>query len=438
MILGQGQLPAVAAAIVTGNNIPGSNGTKAAISLANTSASLTETILLTYTTSTATGTATRRLKRVVLAPNETAIVGNLIIQQGDTINGSSTDATTVDYIAYEDSSESQSGNMQSFDSSGSPKGAPSGSAITGATTLTSTSANAFAVGRQGVTNPAFNVDASAATSVTGLNVAAAASGAGLALSVTSSAGAENLTVDAKSTGTLTLNGTATGNVIAGANLQITDAKNIVLATTTGTTIGASTTQKLSFWNATPIVQPTNATDLYNVLVNTGLIASGGTPGFSPPGTVTIADTKNIVLATTTGTTIGASTTQKLSFWNATPIVQPTNSTDLYTVLVNTGLIASGGTPAFSPPGTVNIADAKNIVLATTTGTDIGTSTTQKLGFYGVTPVVQPTASTDKTTAAAGTSTGVSLDTTFKGASGSTAYTIGGVVTQLKALGLIAA
>ncbi len=41
------------------------------------------------------------------------------------------------------------------------------------------------------------------------------------------------------------------------------------------------------------------------------------------GDFTIADTKNIILAATTGTKIGTATSQKLSFWNATPIVQPT-------------------------------------------------------------------------------------------------------------------
>jgi hypothetical protein len=36
------------------------------------------------------------------------------------------------------------------------------------------------------------------------------------------------------------------------------------------------------------------------------------------------------------------------------------------------------------------ADGVNIALGSTTGTQIGTATTQKLGFYGATPVVQQT------------------------------------------------
>ena len=54
--------------------------------------------------------------------------------------------------------------------------------------------------------------------------------------------------------------------------------------------------------------------------------------------ITIADAKNIVLNTTTGTKIGTATTQKLSFWNATPIVQPTTAGAAATFVSNTSLI----------------------------------------------------------------------------------------------------
>jgi hypothetical protein len=49
-------------------------------------------------------------------------------------------------------------------------------------------------------------------------------------------------------------------------------------------------------------------------------------------------------------------------------------------------------------GVLQIADAGNITVGTTTGTKIGTATTQKIGFYNATPVVQPTAVADATTA----------------------------------------
>lgn len=42
---------------------------------------------------------------------------------------------------------------------------------------------------------------------------------------------------------------------------------------------------------------------------------------------------------------------------------------------------------------LTFADAYNVAVGTTTGTKIGTSTTQKLGFFGATPVVRPAAYT---------------------------------------------
>jgi hypothetical protein len=77
---------------------------------------------------------------------------------------------------------------------------------------TTTSATGFAVGRQGTTNPVLNVDASTASVVTGLNLKGAAAAGGMALSVTSSGTNENLTIDAKGSGTVTINGTATGGI----------------------------------------------------------------------------------------------------------------------------------------------------------------------------------------------------------------------------------
>ncbi len=49
--------------------------------------------------------------------------------------------------------------------------------------------------------------------------------------------------------------------------------------------------------------------------------SFGTGGMAANGTITMADAKDIVLNATTGTKIGTGTTQKLAFWNATPVAQ---------------------------------------------------------------------------------------------------------------------
>jgi hypothetical protein len=60
-------------------------------------------------------------------------------------------------------------------------------------------------------------------------------------------------------------------------ITISDAKNIVLNTTTGTKIGTATSQKLALWNKTPIVQPTTA------ITGATLVGGGGT-------TITATDT----------------------------------------------------------------------------------------------------------------------------------------------------
>lgn len=98
--------------------------------------------------------------------------------------------------------------------------------------VTSASANALAVGRQGTTNPGFLIDASTATNVTGLKITPAAVAAGVDLSTISSGTNENLTVNAKGSGTISLNPTGTGNVILGVTtLQFPSAG--ILADTNG-------------------------------------------------------------------------------------------------------------------------------------------------------------------------------------------------------------
>jgi hypothetical protein len=64
--------------------------------------------------------------------------------------------------------------------------------------------------------------------------------------------------------------------------------------------------------------------------------------------------------------------------------------------------------------------------------------TATIGFFGKTDVVQPVASADATNFVAGAGTTATSLSTWTGASGASAYTVGGIVTALKALGLLAA
>jgi hypothetical protein len=60
-------------------------------------------------------------------------------------------------------------------------------------------------------------------------------------------------------------------------LTIGDANNIAVGTTTGTKIGTATSQKLGFWNVTPVIQPASADQAALGAVTT-VGANTGTPG----------------------------------------------------------------------------------------------------------------------------------------------------------------
>jgi len=85
-------------------------------------------------------------------------------------------------------------------------------AINGATTITTTSASGLTVGRQGATAPVLKVDAATASVATGISITGAAAAGGVAVAAISSGTNENLTIDAKGSGTITIAGTSTGAV----------------------------------------------------------------------------------------------------------------------------------------------------------------------------------------------------------------------------------
>jgi len=82
-------------------------------------------------------------------------------------------------------------------------------------------------------------------------------------------------------------------------------------------------------------------------------------------------------------------------------------------------------------GNITVADGINVVLNTTTGTKIGTATTQKIGLWNATPIVQPTTAVAAATFVANTSGIVDDTATFDG------YTIGQIVKALRNIGALA-
>ena len=127
-----------------------------------------------------------------------------------------------------------------------------------------------------------------------------------------------------------------------------------------------------------------------------------------------------------GSTSGTATLQTAAAAGAVTLTLPA-VTDTLAVL---------GANSFTASQT--LADAANIVLGTTTGTKIATATTQKLGFYNATPVVQQATTGTTTGFTAGSGTTARDDSTFTGNSGTKAYTVGDIVLALKNLGLLAA
>lgn len=99
------------------------------------------------------------------------------------------------------------------------------------------------------------------------------------------------------------------------------------------------------------------------------------------------------------------------------------STSAHGVIVDGVLLKDGG---------ATLADGSNLIVGSTTGTKIGTATTQKLGFYNATPIVQQTTSSQTPATFAANSSGISDDTATWGG-----YTIGDIVAILKAYGLLA-
>ncbi len=106
-----------------------------------------------------------------------------------------------------------------------------GSSVVALGTITSNSAQAFAVGRNGATNPVFNVDDSTSSAATGITIKGAAAAAGVAVAAISSGTDENLTINAKGAGTLSLNNTATGAVVLPAAVTVASGATIAGAGT---------------------------------------------------------------------------------------------------------------------------------------------------------------------------------------------------------------
>lgn len=180
------------------------------------------------------------------------------------------------------------------------------------------------------------------------------------------------TLVARSTTDTLSNKTLNASTINGL-MTFADTKDIAFNTTTGTHIGTATNQKFAFYGNTPVTQQAGTTDIRLALISYGFLAPGGiTPldlngGALTHGTDNYPDGVNMVVGTSTGTRIATTTSQKIGFWNTTPVVQPTLNTDIRTVLINTGLVASGGANPLSTNGGAINTGAGTLTVGTNGG-----------------------------------------------------------------------
>lgn len=169
---------------------------------------------------------------------------------------------------------------------------------------------------------------------------------------------------------------------------------------------------------TPTTQPTEvraataaevaAGVLDNCYVSPATLATGGETG----NFTTLTSTGATTLASGAGAAFKAgNATGTVGFYGSTGVTKATSTTDLRVALINLGLYTTGGATPLDlnggalASGTHTLAEAANIVVGTATGTKIGTATTQKLGWYNATPVVQQTQGAITNSVTAGGSTG---------------------------------
>lgn len=114
--------------------------------------------------------------------------------------------------------------------------------VTGKVTGASADAKALAIGPNGATNPCLQVDGSVSSAATGVKVTGRAEGAGADLTVVSSGTNEALAIDAKGSGAITLNGTATGEVTTPRALKSTGTGGVGYGTGAGGTVTQATSR----------------------------------------------------------------------------------------------------------------------------------------------------------------------------------------------------
>lgn len=140
---------------------------------------------------------------------------------------------------------------------------------------------------------------------------------------------------------------------------------------------------------------TNGQDIYARKTVNGSLAfaiqnlSTGTGAYAALALQNSANTGIIEKLSTGYTTNGLLVADQLVTYNTSGTMLFSNAASAAIIFAVGGFAAANEIARFSAAA-LTIADATNVVLNATTGTKIGTATTQKLGFWNATPVVQKT------------------------------------------------
>jgi len=125
--------------------------------------------------------------------------------------------------------------------------------------------------------------------------------------------------------------------------------------------------------------------------------------------------------------LGNTTRANYGAYIATTSVNTQDNTGIYIESRNTG---AGVNYALNiAAGDISLSDSVN-------GCKIGTTVSQKIGFWATTPIAQPTSQGETVGFLAGAGTAVNHDSTFTGNIGGRAYTVGDIVQHLKNIGLL--
>ena len=272
--------------------------------------------------------------------------------------------------------------------------------------LTSAGSSAFAVGRQGgTTGPAFSVDASTGSQTAGLKVTGAALNGTVAVAVTDTSGATNLTIDALSTGTIGIGTVSTGVVTITSGGTAPQGTGAYVRATSP----SLTTPSLGVATATSLAI-NGATIGSNGLAVTGTVAISST---MTSGIHTIAGAGPQIVLGTNATTLGS--IQMFGNTSGSVTLQPAaaaGSTTLTLPATTTTLAGLAIAQTFTAAQTFTSATPQLILGVNTTtlgsikmfGSTSGDATIQPTAVAGTSTVLTLPATTDTLAGIAATQT----------------------------------